>query len=385
MAYFDLHTLLSISNPETHKITCVGVTKKNARCRNFFINGADIHEAEHIMADLSTSLRSISDLELRSRLFQVAKLLLCPRWHKDQAGNVAGIWYQTIQRTATGRSGLQTLPPKPVSISSKPLSLVKIELEETKTDLCHTAVRLQESNAERVRLKQTILEAEQRLEQQKTEYETKLRQSEARHIETKTNLEQEIRNITHLFAARIVRLQEDRQLENVVHDREMRSTQNREEKYRMLWIREQQDSILESTLVLREDSHRELKRLESVQNDCGLSLIPQNLTYYFSMGFDISRRFPYIKASFSRIPRTQNFDSTVSSGGLYSSLRPSGSGHSTSVSTAHHKLSPLKKFQLQIRPQISAFISHARSSLGLSISRAQVPDREAIISVDELV
>lgn len=66
--------------PDSHSFTCIGTTKKGARCRQFMFSSADRSEASRI-------LETISFLRPKSRrvydvLPDLAYLMLCPRWHR---------------------------------------------------------------------------------------------------------------------------------------------------------------------------------------------------------------------------------------------------------------------------------------------------------------
>ena len=70
--------------------TCSGVTKRGTPCK-LRVRQANIKEADHRLSCLAQEAFDLSSLQ--SRLREIIPLLLCKRWHQDQADDVSRQWY----------------------------------------------------------------------------------------------------------------------------------------------------------------------------------------------------------------------------------------------------------------------------------------------------
>ena len=71
-------------------VTCSGVTKQGTPC-SLRLHQANIKEAYHKLSCLAQEAFDLSSLQ--SRLREIILLLLCKRWHQDQADDVSRQWY----------------------------------------------------------------------------------------------------------------------------------------------------------------------------------------------------------------------------------------------------------------------------------------------------
>jgi hypothetical protein len=85
--------------PESHSFTCIGTTKKGARCRQFMFSSADLSEASKILNTISLlrpNSRSVFNV-----LSDLAHLMLCPRWHREpgysQVTKIVQKWQAMIE------------------------------------------------------------------------------------------------------------------------------------------------------------------------------------------------------------------------------------------------------------------------------------------------
>jgi hypothetical protein len=78
-ALWDPRAVLN-TYPDSSCFTCVGITKKGARCRQAMISGDDLDEASQIL-DTMASFPPKSRY-VRDKLSALAFLTLCPRWHR---------------------------------------------------------------------------------------------------------------------------------------------------------------------------------------------------------------------------------------------------------------------------------------------------------------
>lgn len=89
--------LLEYSNDLKSYFTCIGVTKKGARCRQSMISNADKSAAaDRIAQMISTSPGDSFELDA---LRELADWMLCPRWHRytlPQGGTIARKWYNDL-------------------------------------------------------------------------------------------------------------------------------------------------------------------------------------------------------------------------------------------------------------------------------------------------
>jgi hypothetical protein len=92
--------LLNIKNPDTDCFSCVGhASSQGRRCRNQ-IASHNIISARRILSNL---LGWTDTDELWTRLYELAGLLLCRRWHQCQMMEVATNWYRILTRVPTVR------------------------------------------------------------------------------------------------------------------------------------------------------------------------------------------------------------------------------------------------------------------------------------------
>ena len=71
-------------------VTCSGVTKQGTPCK-LRVRQANIKEAYHKLSCLAQQAFDLSSLQ--SRLREIIPLLLCKRWHQDQADDISRQWY----------------------------------------------------------------------------------------------------------------------------------------------------------------------------------------------------------------------------------------------------------------------------------------------------
>ncbi|KAH8700997.1 hypothetical protein BGW36DRAFT_139198 [Talaromyces proteolyticus] len=90
--------LLEYAKDLNSDFTCVGVTKKGARCRQNFISSAHKSYAADRIAKMKSS--DPGDTFELNALRELADWMLCPRWHRDtlpQGGTIAKRWYNELR------------------------------------------------------------------------------------------------------------------------------------------------------------------------------------------------------------------------------------------------------------------------------------------------
>ena len=70
--------------PDKPGFSCVGTTKKGARCQQNWIANSDKARAARLLNEMGTHKMLSSSYK---HLEELAELTLCPRWHRDKPGN----------------------------------------------------------------------------------------------------------------------------------------------------------------------------------------------------------------------------------------------------------------------------------------------------------
>lgn len=85
--------------PKSGNFTCVGVTQRGARCRQWMFSAADKREASEILDDMA-ALNPQHGVPI-SLLQELASVTLCGRWHRkeshSQVSRMASIWQRMIR------------------------------------------------------------------------------------------------------------------------------------------------------------------------------------------------------------------------------------------------------------------------------------------------
>lgn len=134
---WDPQSLLDVY-PESYSFTCIGTTKKGARCRQSMFSRSDLSRASQILEDIA-SLRPKSS-SVSSELPELAYLTLCPRWHRkpgySQVADVVQKWQRTIKTycASTTPTRIETSTSRPSPRIATP-SRRRANLPSMPTDL----------------------------------------------------------------------------------------------------------------------------------------------------------------------------------------------------------------------------------------------------------
>ncbi len=123
-AIWNPRTLLD-TFPESHSFTCIGTTKRGARCRQFMFSSADLSEASEILDTISC--QPPNSHSVFKVLSDLAYLLLCPRWHRkpgySQVNEMVQKWQVMIgNHCASITQTRTTTTSRPLSRRSRPSS-----------------------------------------------------------------------------------------------------------------------------------------------------------------------------------------------------------------------------------------------------------------------
>lgn len=140
MAKWDFRSILDVY-PDEAGFTCVGTTKKNARCGNFMIAGSDKARAALLLNEMDT--RSTLSYSYKY-LEELAELTLCPRWHRDKPGHD-----QVRQISMRWRAEIAAFDTK-MEREKKKAAMIKSKraLAKLKKDVNTIKVKLEEEEVE---------------------------------------------------------------------------------------------------------------------------------------------------------------------------------------------------------------------------------------------
>lgn len=131
--YWDFRSILDVY-PDESGFTCVGITQKGARCRQWMFSGRDLSCASGILDEMGAHKRLSSSYKY---LEELAELTLCPRWHRkpgySQVRSVTMQWKSKIAKHAAEIEREQQLATK--IESKRALAEIRNNLVRIRMDL----------------------------------------------------------------------------------------------------------------------------------------------------------------------------------------------------------------------------------------------------------